>query len=87
MLDHIVYNEVPVKKLVISASHNFYPSREASDRITIKEAEAYKGKYEELKGKVEEGMPPPSVDYSAMNIDGDNHPLDEAAKQFRKKFN
>ena len=53
----------------------------------LKEAEAYKAKYEELNAKVEEGMPPPSVDYSAMNIDGDNHPLDDAAKQFRKKFN
>ena len=53
----------------------------------LKEAEAYQAKYEELKGKVEEGLPPPSVDYSAMSTGGDSHPLDAAVKQFKKKYN
>jgi len=53
----------------------------------LKEAKAYKAKYEDLKDKVEEGMPPPSVDYTAMVGNGEGHFLDGAAKDFKKKYN
>jgi len=53
----------------------------------LKEARAFKAKYEDLKDKVEEGMPPPSVDYTAMSGNGEGHFLDGAAKDFKKKYN
>jgi len=53
----------------------------------LKEAKAYKAKYEDLKDKVDEGMPPPSVDYTAMSGNGEGHFLDGAAKDFKKKYN
>lgn len=53
----------------------------------LKEAKEYKAKYEKLKDAVEEGMPPPSVDYTAMVGDGEGHFLDGAAKGFKKKYN
>jgi len=53
----------------------------------LEEAKAFKAKYEDLKDKVEEGMPPPSVDYTAMVGNGEGHFLDGAAKDFKKKYN
>ena len=51
-----------------------------------KESKEYKDKYKALKKANEETAPPGPVDYSAMGHDGDNHFMDEGAKELIRKY-